>query len=648
MDTEIIQGLECIRGKQKIKESRGLIERMKRETWDEVSSIKIHADDNENKRRMKEDKARYERYQLIRNETIQSSTKNEAAQIKWDDLLELDDYEELYQKIEEEKLECTEIISGKNKIIESFLNELKEKETFYVKALRKQEEDVEKMIDLMRKQYISLRDEYSLQLVSIEDSFMAERNELLKANRNEIDDLFRRHRELEDKYTNERQSLEEDNADELEKKREEDANTLQKTKISVEKNLQALETYMEDMKAIYQLNLEKLMYNVKILIERENENTTTKADLTRRKRNLHTNFLTMNAKVEEKEKEFTKINTTLTNKFKKISKAFNELRKKFRHFEKADTQKFNEIWNMNEIEAKELAGKVMKCDKIVYEQQLGLPWVPPEIGIVNIDITSIGDIQGSKRKDEIGRSGESVHSGYPDPQESQSKNSLQVSMVKIKRVFTLLVDEASFLIEDKVKDQCMGLSDKEQLTLKIDSIRKTLGIEVMEDVQMLVSMFYPQRDELYDGEGEQIDSEELQIASYEVFDILTQFLDKKNEIRFKTGEQTGLSLRSVSLDSEKQKREKILYDEKMHWVKLGGVLEEKHLRGWKALERAFQQYYSLLQARQNLVEETGMLHQQNEELKSLLQQYLQAGVNQELQVPPTQMLRIGEEDEEPQ
>ena len=56
MDAEIIQGLDCVRGRQKIKESKGLIERMKRETWDEVSSIKIHADDNENKRRMKEDK----------------------------------------------------------------------------------------------------------------------------------------------------------------------------------------------------------------------------------------------------------------------------------------------------------------------------------------------------------------------------------------------------------------------------------------------------------------------------------------------------------------------------------------------------------------------------------------------------------------
>lgn len=40
-----------------------------------------------------------------------------------------------------------------------------------------------------------------------------------------------------------------------------------------------------------------------------------------------------------------------------------------------------------------------------------------------------------------------------------------------------------------------------------------------------------------------------------------------------------------------------------------------------------------------------MLHQQNEELKSLLNQYLQAGVNQELLVPPTQMIRLDEEEE---
>lgn len=61
---------------------------------------------------------------------------------------------------------------------------------------------------------------------------------------------------------------------------------------------------------------------------------------------------------------------------------------------------------------------------------------------------------------------------------------------------------------------------------------------------------------------------------------------------------------------------------------------------WSALDKALSEYYQLLVDRQNLIEETGLLNQQNEELKTLLNQYLQAGVNQELQVPPTQVIRL--------
>jgi dynein regulatory complex protein 1 len=61
---------------------------------------------------------------------------------------------------------------------------------------------------------------------------------------------------------------------------------------------------------------------------------------------------------------------------------------------------------------------------------------------------------------------------------------------------------------------------------------------------------------------------------------------------------------------------------------------------WQQLDRALSSYYDTLNKRQNLIEETGLLNQQNEELKTLLNQYLQAGVNQELQVPPTQVIRL--------
>ena len=60
------------------------------------------------------------------------------------------------------------------------------------------------------------------------------------------------------------------------------------------------------------------------------------------------------------------------------------------------------------------------------------------------------------------------------------------------------------------------------------------------------------------------------------------------------------------------------------------ILSEQKLSVWKALDKALTKYYQMLVDRQNLIEETGMLNQRNEELKTVLNQYLQAGVNQEL------------------
>jgi dynein regulatory complex protein 1 len=70
------------------------------------------------------------------------------------------------------------------------------------------------------------------------------------------------------------------------------------------------------------------------------------------------------------------------------------------------------------------------------------------------------------------------------------------------------------------------------------------------------------------------------------------------------------------------------------------ILSDQKLSVWKALDKALTKYHQMLVDRQNLIEETGMLNQRNEELKTVLNQYLQAGVNQELRVPPTQVIRL--------
>lgn len=50
--------------------------------------------------------------------------------------------------------------------------------------------------------------------------------------------------------------------------------------------------------------------------------------------------------------------------------------------------------------------------------------------------------------------------------------------------------ECPFLIDDKALAESQSKNVKEQFTIQIDSIRKSLGIDNMDDVELLVLTFY--------------------------------------------------------------------------------------------------------------------------------------------------------------
>lgn len=73
--------------------------------------------------------------------------------------------------------------------------------------------------------------------------------------------------------------------DEIEKLRIDFAKSYADKKISMETEIQNLEKCLEDMKALYLLNTEKLDYNFKVLKEKDEENTILTNILKNKKRN---------------------------------------------------------------------------------------------------------------------------------------------------------------------------------------------------------------------------------------------------------------------------------------------------------------------------------------------------------------------------
>ena len=70
---------------------------------------------------------------------------------------------------------------------------------------------------------------------------------------------------------------------------------------------------------------------------------------------------------------------------------------------------------------------------------------------------------------------------------------------------------------------------------------------------------------------------------------------------------------------------------------MANVIDPKMRRIWGCREKNLQAYKSLA-GRQGALRDVQALGKENTELKILLSQYLGASINEELQVPPTQLI----------
>ncbi len=134
---------------------------------------------------------------------------------------------------------------------------------------------------------------------------------------------------------------------------------------------------MEDMKAVYKLNEEKLDFNFKVLTERHNVNQNTITGLKNKKRRQLESRRSVMIAFDQQNATAQNLNIKYTEEYKKFTKQFKELQNKFKRFVKSDDMRFNEIWTMNEAEVRELINKIIQADRVVHVQQLGMSWQPP-------------------------------------------------------------------------------------------------------------------------------------------------------------------------------------------------------------------------------------------------------------------------------
>jgi len=124
-----------------------------------------------------------------------------------------------------------------------------------------------------------------------------------------------------------------------------------------------------------------------------------------------------------------------------------------------------------------------------------------------------------------------------------------------------------------------------------------------------------QKKEEYD-EGEIEDLEDKYDKDV-LINLLLKFIEGKKN--FDSNLNTADQNKKKQID--KDKKEKSQLAEKKYWENLTKVLPEETVQVWRVMDKIGSKYYQLLLDRHKLIEETTELHNQNDELQNLLNQY---------------------------
>lgn len=504
------------RGQQQIADSLNQLDRRKLAGIQTVTSVRVLADDAENKRRIDEEERRHRRVEKLQQEAIVSGAKNAAVEMHWADLFDFSMPQELHHELEVQNQSCAEILGSKDGLIREFQSQLKAKDEEYVIALKVQADEVEKLIERMSQQYREMQDEYEMELEQMEDAFLKERDELIANNKLEIDSLFEKRREMEMVYMEAKQARDEQYLKEIESLRVKDAEDYNELKIKLETNIQTLEQQLEEMRATYQLNTEKLEYNYRVLTERDMENSATLSQQKRKLARLKDALSTLIAKYNQTDARDRNQNQELTDEYRRITKQYKDLQKKYAHFEASDRSKYDEVWAMHEDDAVAKVEKLLSADRVIHEQQLGLVWKKPAQSIRNWSQVGAAlkkktsEVSGATRpSDDHDGSGHAGGMGEPDGRRSSISGNNQdgngrddafgevdapavrkISSTKLKYMLRLLAAEAGFLVNGSVQQALENLPDDEAELVKADMIMRALSVDNEDDMERLMGFFF--------------------------------------------------------------------------------------------------------------------------------------------------------------
>ncbi|XP_061424810.1 dynein regulatory complex protein 1 [Lethenteron reissneri] len=509
-------------------ESRQRLDKLLEDGTELVSNVRVAVDAREVQRRAHNEEARRLRLEKLESEARESLEKFERIASGWHAPLGgLRDFsgktgvtadgavnaatngtkralpvpQALRDALHAQQKLCAALIEDKNKLITELEQELKTHDEQFVRDLKRQATDIELLTERMEEQARSVAQTCREEMTSLEKEFEAERRELLEKNRKEWEQATHTRRDREEQQLEGRLRRAEDQEQQLQDLRRQGVEEINEIKEKLEGDVQALQQQLQQMKATYQLNQEKLEYNFHVLKKRDEENALAKALQKRRLTRQQDLLTSLKARYAKMERQYKDENLSLASDFTRMSEEQQQVHSLTSHFGGVDARRFRGVWLMAEEEARRLARRALDADRAITEQQLGLDWeAPPDSEALLVGPSRLA-VGSHRTAAELTKSILTTPGGLKQEDEEveekvreadtskEGRESPALTPATLKRILELLSDESGFLVEQKLLKLLEPLPRDERSLLTLHTVLTALGLETEEDVKKLAEFF---------------------------------------------------------------------------------------------------------------------------------------------------------------
>ncbi|KAG5448596.1 DNA replication checkpoint protein Drc1 [Clonorchis sinensis] len=481
--------------KKQIEASSQRIAKLIRDGDTFVSNIRVACDARENMRRTEEDELNARRIEKLEYDATTGLDAFNKITEKWDTVRAGELPQEIREMLVEQKQQCTELVNEKNKLINELNLELKAKDDHYVRELRKRTEDVELLTERMETQIQSMQKTYREELIAIEESLNAQKDKLVADQNAEWEELMAEIKQKQINYLETHFHLVEVFDSELSKLRNRHSEEYNELKNSLESEVESLEAQLRQLKVTYQHNLEKLEYNFQVLKRRDEENMITKSNQKRKITRLQDTLNNLHVRGTRQEKQYSLENEQLSEDYKRRMENFKDLQMKSKLLIEAEHRNFRDIWIMNEETLKKLTNRLLEANRVINEQQLGLPWIRPDVTFM----CNVGPLTGPIEQTtcrppaviamQYAFQSQKTHAMVKAQANKIPQSLRDVSPEVVRDFLSLLCYEPEFLIEEKLKRLLKPLTHEEETLMRLDTILTALGVTNEEELDYLFTHF---------------------------------------------------------------------------------------------------------------------------------------------------------------